>query len=200
MSGDTLWLCCGVFRNEMEELLRTGKISGKLLFLDSMLHMDPLKLEENLTATLESLSKKSVAIVLVYGDCAAHLLDIVKKYRIGRVPVINCAQLLVGRERYRQLMREGAFLVLAEWALGWEHIMKRELGLNKSVARELMGEHRGVLVYLDTGIVPVPHQQLQEFSAYTGLPWRTETVSLDVMLEGLLAAESDMLNTTPISG
>ncbi|MBJ6726349.1 DUF1638 domain-containing protein [Geomesophilobacter sediminis] len=193
MSCGTVWLCCGVLRNEMEELVRRGKIGGELLFLDSMLHMDPLKLEERVAAALERLCETSDTIVLVYGDCGAHLLDLVRKYRIGRVPVINCAQLLVGRARYRRLMQEGAFLVLPEWALRWEQIMKSELGLNRSVAQDLMGEHRGVLVYLDTGIVQVPQRQLQAFSSYTGLPWRVEAVDLDVMLESLLAARAESL-------
>lgn len=68
--------------------------------------------------------------------------------------------------------------------------MKHELGLNKALAHDLMGEHRGLLVYLDTGLVPVPEQHLQEFSSYTGLPWRLEKVTLDTMLATLLAART----------
>lgn len=188
MNSAAIWLCCGVLRNEMEEFFHKGKIGGELICLDSMLHMEPLMLEKKVEEALGRLSGRAGRIVLVYGDCAAHLLDIVKKYRVGRVPVINCAQLLVGRERYRQLMHEGAFLVLPEWALRWEHIMKTELGLSEPVAHDLMGEHREVLVYLDTGIVPAPERQLREFSAFTGLPWKVETVSLDTMLATLLAA------------
>ncbi|GFO57035.1 hypothetical protein GMSM_40420 [Geomonas sp. Red276] len=190
MNGGTLWLSCGVLRNEMEELLREGKIGGELFVLDSMLHMEPVRLERELTSALARLDEKNGTLVLVYGDCSAHLLDIAKRYRVGRVAAINCAQLLVGRQRYRQLMQEGAFLVLPEWALRWEHIMKRELGLDETVAHGLMGEHRGVLVYLDTGIVGVPERQLREFSSYTGLPWRVEPVSLDTMLESLLQARA----------
>jgi len=190
MTPHTVWLCCGVVSAEMEELQRRGLIAGELLFLDSMLHMDPPFLEATLTAALESRSGQPDTLVLVYGDCAAHMLDLVRRFRVGRVSVINCAQLLLGRERYRQLMREEAFLVLPEWARRWEHIMKSELGLNEEVARGLMGENRGVLVYLDSGLVPVPEQQLAAFSAYSGLPWRVEKVNLDCMLATLLAAQA----------
>lgn len=190
MSGHPVWLSCGVVRVEMEELLRLGLIEGELLFLDSMLHMDPPLLEAKLTAALEQNPGQSGSLVLVYGDCSAHMLDLVRRFHVGRVSVINCAQLLLGRERYRQLMREEAFLVLPEWARRWEHIMKSELGLNEEVARGLMGENRGVLVYLDSGLVPVPQQQMAAFSAYSGLPWRVEKVTLDCMLAELLAAEA----------
>ncbi len=194
MTPRTVWLSCGVVRAEMEELQRRGLIDGELLFLDSMLHMDPPLLEARLTAALEQNVDQPGCLVLVYGDCSAHMLDLVSRFHVGRVPVINCAQLLLGRERYRQLMREEAFLVLPEWARRWEHIMKNELGLNKEVAHGLMGENRGVLVYLDSGLTPVPEQHLVEFSAYSGLPWRVETVTLDCMLAALLEAQSVACN------
>lgn len=190
MTPRTVWLSCAVVRAEMEELLRRGLIEGELLFLDSMLHMDPPLLEEKLTAALEQSTGQPGCLVLVYGDCSAHMLDLVRRFRVGRVKVINCAQLLLGRERYRQLMREEAFLILPEWAQRWEHIMKSELGLTKEVAHGLMGENRGVLVYLDSGLTPVPEQHLVEFSAYSGLPWRVETVTLDCMLATLLDAQA----------
>ena len=190
MTPHTVWLCCGVVRAEMEELQRLGLIEGELLFLDSMLHMNPPLLEAKLTAALEARSGQPGTLVLVYGDCSAHMLDLVRRFRVGRVSIINCAQLLLGRARYRQLMREDAFLVLPEWARRWEHIMKSELGLNEEVARGLMGENRGVLVYLDSGLVPVPEEQLAAFSAYSGLPWRVEKVNLEPMLAALLAAQA----------
>lgn len=191
MSDRTIWLSCGVVSAEMEELQRRGLIDGELLFLDSMLHMDPPQLETQLTATLEREEGSCGCLVLVYGDCSARMLDLVRRFHVGRVAVINCAQLLVGRDRYRQLMREKAFLVLPEWARRWENIMKDELGLDREMAHDLMGDNRGVLVYLDTGLLPVPKQQLQEFSSYTGLPWRIDEVSLDIMLATLLAAREE---------
>jgi len=91
-------------------------------------------------------------------------------------------------------MREEAFLILPEWSKRWEHIMKNELGLNSSVAHDLLGENRGVLVYLDTGLVTIPEQNLIEFSAFSGLPWRVEKVTLDLMLVALLQAHADAMN------
>jgi len=190
MKNSTAWLSCGVVRAEMEELTRRGLIKGKLRFFDSMLHMDPPKLEAVLGAALGKPLDQVDCLVLVYGDCSAGMLDLVRKFRVGRVDAINCAQLLVGRERYRQLMREEAFLVLPEWARRWDHIMKTELGLDPEVARGLMGENRGVLVYLDTGLVPIPEKDLQNFAAYCGLPWRVEQVGLEMFLQALLAAET----------
>ncbi len=194
-----IWICCGVIQGEMEELLRRGSISGRLVFLDSLLHMNPCMLEERLTAILERIPGDDKRVVMVYGDCTPHLFDLSRRFQAGRVPAINCAQLLVGRERYRRLMQEEAFLVLPEWATRWEQIMKNELGLDGTIARDLMREHRAVLVYLDTGLVPIPERQLQEFSAYTGLPWRVERLTLDTMLEMLISAQDESLRSKNIA-
>jgi hypothetical protein len=190
MSASTVWLGCGVLRPELEELLRLGKIRGELRLLDSMLHMNPLKLESTLSDAIERLYPEGGRVVLVYGDCCPRMLDLVARRRVGRVNAINCAQMLVGRDHYRELMREQAFMLLPEWTPRWEEIFRIELGLTKDVARDLMGDNRGSLVYLDTGLAPVPRQALADCAAYTGLPLRVERVSLESLLKILLEAQS----------
>lgn len=190
MSTDTVWLSCGVLRAEVEALHRSGQIGGTLLFLDSMLHMRPQTLETTLLATLERSAPEGGRLVLVYGDCCSRMLDLVRALRVGRVGAVNCAQLLLGHARYRELMRARSFMLLPEWAQRWKEVMQTELGLLPGVAQELMQEHRGELVYLDTGLVPVPREELQGCAAYTGLPWRVEPVGLDHLLTLLLQAEA----------
>jgi hypothetical protein len=98
--------------------------------------------------------------------------------------------MLLGRARYRELMHAQSFMLLPEWAVRWKEILQEELGLPPTVARDLMRENRAELVYLDTGLVPVPREELAAFAAYTGLPWRVEPVSLDHLLALLLEAEA----------
>ncbi|MBK8475658.1 MAG: DUF1638 domain-containing protein [Opitutaceae bacterium] len=186
----TVWLCCGVLRAELEALHHQGRLGGELRFLDSMLHMSPPRLQANLETALGQPGSAGGRLVLVYGDCCSRMLDLVREYRVGRVNAINCAQMLVGRARYRELMHEQAFMLLPEWAHRWREIMRVELGLSPEVARDLMRENRREIVYLDTGLAPVPHPELAECAAYTGLPCRIEPVALDHLLALLLEAES----------
>jgi hypothetical protein len=153
--------------------------------------MVPQRLEELLPAAVNKYNTEDVRIVLVYGDCSSRMLDIVKQYRIGRVDAINCTQMLLGKERYRELMKAESFMLLPEWAMKWRHIMKTELGLSREVARDLMGENRRELVYLDTGLVEIPVKELEECSEYTGLPWRIEKVTLDNLLNLMLKARDN---------
>lgn len=190
MSVSTRWISCGVLRLELEELFRQGKIQGELVFLDSMLHMVPPQLGTLLQRRLEQGAATEGRTVVVYGDCCPRMLNLVQEHKVGRVHAINCAQMLVGKERYRELMRERAFMMLPEWARRWKDVFRKELGLSRNVARDLMGDNRGKIVYLDTGLLPVPEADLQDCSEYTGLAWRVEKVGLDAMLEMLLEAES----------
>ena len=182
-----------MLRHELEQLHREGRIAGELVFLDSMLHMNPPLLESTLREALKRDAGGAHPLVLVYGDCSARMLDLVRQFRVGRADAINCAQFLLGKKRYRELMREEAFLVLPEWGTRWEEVMKDALGPNPVTARGVLQENRGVLVYLDTGVVPVPHRTLADFSAYSGLPCRVETVTLETALAGLLEAQARAL-------
>lgn len=197
--SSTVWLSCGVLRAELQALHDQGRIRGQLMFLDSMLHMDPPRLEQILHTLLGKQAATPHCLVLVYGDCCSRMLDLTRQFHAGRVNAINCAQLLLGRVRYRRLMQQQAFMVLPEWAVRWKEIMHHELGLTEQVAQDLMGEHRGMLVYLDTGLIPVPAEELEAFAHYCGLPWHSESITLDTMLEMLLTAETEA-QTVHLSG
>ncbi len=185
MSDAIVWLSCGVLRAEMEYLLKTGRISGKLICLESMLHMEPEKLETVLNSYLQRPGPMGGRLVLVYGDCCPRMLDLVRQYRVGRVDAMNCAQLLVGRERYRELMKQEAFLLLPEWAVRWRKIMEVELGLTPGIAIDFMKDNRKEIVYLDTGVNPVPYPHIHDCAAFSGLPWRIEKITLEPLVSSL---------------
>ncbi len=178
MNGPTIWICCGVLRAEMEALQCAGKISGEVYFLDSMLHMAPQELDVSIRQIFDRLGA-SGRIVLVYGDCCPSMRELAQHDGVTRVNAVNCVEMLLGPARYHQLMCEQAFVLLPEWTLRWKEIIQHELGLSAEVAPSFMRECHRSLVYLDTGLVPVPQPSIEECAAYTGLPWRIETVALD---------------------
>jgi hypothetical protein len=192
MSMQTVWLSCGVLRAELTELHRRGDIGGELCFVDSMLHMVPQQLQATLETALGRPREEGDRLVLVYGDCCGRMLDLVRQFHVGRVAAINCAQMLVGHVRYRELMRAQAFILLPEWATRWQEAMQTELGLSPQVARDLMRDSRGELVYLDAGLSPIPHRALADCAAYSGLTCRVESVGLDHLLRLLLDADASV--------
>jgi hypothetical protein len=190
MNADTAWLSCGVLRAEIEALRDAHAIDGELHFFDSMLHMQPDRLERTLEPEVERLTQMGRRVILVYGDCCARMLDLARRPGVGRVAAINCAQMLVGHARYRELMRANAFLLLPEWAARWPEAMRHDLGLVGDLGHALMRDTRRELVYLDTGLCPVPEAALLECSRFAGLPTRVEKAPLDHLLRYLTEAEA----------
>lgn len=183
---ETLWVVCGVLQAEVEELRRRGRLQGEFCFLNSMLHMEPLRLEATLKGIHE---RKNQPVVFVYGDCCPAMLQLSSRPGAGRVGGINCCQLLLGRARYRELMHKEAFIMLPEWTKRWKEIIEQELGLGEAVARDLFQDNRGTVVYLDTGLVPIPEKELNACAEYIGLPIQMEQVGLEHLLEELNNAE-----------
>jgi hypothetical protein len=169
-----LWLVCGVLQAEIAHLLARQQLPGRAIYLNSMLHMEPLKLDKVLVellsthrsppglgkstaataATGATLASHSTAatvtptyidcpLVLVYGDCCPQMYELSQLSLVCRVNAINCAQMLVGKARYRQLMAQEAFMLLPEWSRRWREIFEQELGLSPALGKEMLGEHRG---------------------------------------------------------
>lgn len=185
MTANTITcLACGVFRLEMEALARQGQLDINLHLLESMLHMKPAQLEQELERVMAA--RPDDRFLVLYGDCHPHMHEMQARDNVSKVAGINCCEILLGREAYRQLRKEQAFIFLPEWTLRWHEVFAHELGFNKpEVARAFMNEHRKRLVYVDTGVMPVPERTLQEISAYFAMPVTVLPASLDTLLQGI---------------
>jgi hypothetical protein len=89
--------------------------------------------------------------------------------------------MVLGHDEYRRLLREGAFFLLPEWAAQGDKYFKHELGLNRENATSLMRDSHRKLLYLDTGVAPIPERGLRSVASYCGLPWEVLPVSLDAL-------------------
>jgi len=181
-------VACSVFRDELEALRKRGELDLPVRYLDSMLHMRPKRLETQLTAAVGEEQANCQAVVLVYGDCHAYMNEQVCTDAVARTAGINCCEILLGASRYRELRREGHFFLLPEWARRWKEILHRELGLHGENARDFMQEMHTRLLYLDTGLRPIPTEHLEEASRMTGLPWDVLEVPLDHLAASIRSA------------
>jgi hypothetical protein len=168
-----------VLQAEVEWLAKTNWPEVDLRFLDSMLHMSPDKLSEHLNSLVQGELRQGHNIILVYGDCCLGMAAMEQLPGVVRVRGSNCCAQLLGSAEYRRLSHGGSFFLLPEWARRWQRVFSLELGLNHDNAKSLMGDMHRKLVYLDTGVVPVPEKELRECSHYCGLPWEVLNVSLE---------------------
>ena len=170
-------IACSVLRLEIESLIRDLFPEAKVLFMDSMLHMSP----EKLFTCLESkLQEEQSPALLIYGDCHPFMKDMEKKFSCLRTPSINCAHLLLGDELYFRFRNQKVFLFLPEWTKRWKEIFQKHLGFSDPErASEFMHENQKELVYLDTGLIPVPKETLTEISIFFKMQVGVHRVSLE---------------------
>ena len=177
-------LACGVFKMELAELAKQGKLDCDLITLESMLHMKPAKLEQEMERVMATGSKDK--FLILYGDCHPGMHEMQNRENATRVVGINCCDILLGSQAYRELQKDQAFIFLPEWTLRWQDVFAHELGFEKpEVAQAFMKEYRKQLVYVDTGVIPVPDKALRDISEFFNMPIKIQPISLDIFLLGI---------------
>jgi hypothetical protein len=182
-------VACSIFREEIEALRELGEIEIPFRYLDSMMHMCPNVLESSMEVVLTEEQKRGRGVLALYGDCHPRMVNWEQQAVISRTTGLNCCEILLGGESYRRLRSERVFFLLPEWAKRWKTVFRKGLGLTADNARDLMGEMHTRLVYLDTGLVPVPEEHLRSISEFTGLPWEVLKVSLEPLLSAIREAQ-----------
>jgi PAS domain S-box-containing protein len=98
---------------------------------------------------------------------------------IVRTPGINCCEIILGSEKYRRFRKDGAFIILPEWAERWKEAFVDYMGFKTSKSiRPFMGEMHQKLIYVDTGLQKKNNLLFNEISDYLGLPLEVHTSSL----------------------
>jgi hypothetical protein len=187
MNKPLVVICCSVLCREIEAVLHRDCSDTEIIFIDSMLHMHPEKLHQTMEETLSG--KPGCACLIVYGDCHAYMKEIEKRPHCARTRAVNCSELLLGQELYKKYRNEKTFLFFPEWTVRWREIFQQKLGFSDpTLAREFMQENRNSLVYLDTGISPVPEKEIQEIAVFFGMPVQIIPVSLKYLQETVASA------------
>ncbi|MFH0881214.1 MAG: DUF1638 domain-containing protein [Lentisphaerota bacterium] len=177
-------LACGVFKMELAALTKQGELDCDIITLESMLHMKPAKLEQEMERAMATGPKDK--FLILYGDCHPGMHKMQNRENATRVAGINCCDILLGKEAYRKLQKDQAFIFLPEWTLRWHNLFTHELGFEKpEVAQAFMNEHRKRLVYADTGVMPLPDKTLRDISEFFNMPVEIQPISLDILLLGM---------------
>jgi hypothetical protein len=169
MATNIIIIACSIFKNEIEHLKTLGKIKVPVVYINSMLHMVPRELQQVLDEKLDEY--KRYKIVLVFGDCHARMVDYEKNKNVVRTQGINCCEILMGTDSYKRVRKEGAFILLPEWADRWTEVFMDYMGFKRqSELKSFMTDMHKKLVYVDTGFQKRNTPLLNQISEYTGLP------------------------------
>lgn len=177
MKREIAVICCSVIRNEVKHIFSHDYPDLKVEFLDSALHMQPKKLQNTLKDKLDS---ENLPTLVIYGDCCSSMSNFEEEYKCIRTNAVNCNELLLGKEKFREFRKRKSFLFLPEWIERWKEIFMNELGFsNADLARSLMRDNIEHLYYIDTGVSKVPTEILKEIEEYFKMPISVVTVTMD---------------------
>ncbi len=193
-------ICCSVFKAEILALKKHHWPNLSIRFMSSMLHMKPDLLAVQVEAAVKEELLKQRKVLLIYGDCSIKMEALTQHPDVIRLSGNNCCHQILGQEKYRQLSHEGAFFIFPEWAKIWKHIFSKELGLNHTNAAGLMGDIHRKLIYLDTGLLPVPMDELEKCSQYCELPLKILPVSLEPLRMQIQKALDTLTHTDTALG
>lgn len=178
-------VACSIFRREIDSLQARGELALPFHYLDSMLHMVPEKLCFLLNMQIDRMLGRNGHTVLLYGECHPTMHEQEKQKGVRRVKGVNCCEIILGRETYRSYLKKGTFFLMPEWVQRWETVFRKGLGLSETTAKNLMATMHTHLLYLDTQVQSVPETLLAEISRFTGLNWRSVSVSLNHLRDGI---------------
>lgn len=178
-------LSCAVFRAALNQLIGSGQLNIPIIYMDSMLHMNPEKLYLKMTDRIEKMWEEYDAILLLYGDCHPFINDDYDEKNVKRVEGCNCFEILLGRELYREMRHKGAFFAMDEWVPRWEEIFIKEMGLTEKNAPIFMREIHSKIVYLELGLKKDLSKDIQNLSQFTGLQVQTLAITTNKLLESI---------------
>ena len=108
-------IACGVFKPTIEYLqLERRYLNLRLTYLLSKLHLKPQELKRLLLREITKAKKRNERIICLYGDCFPDIDDFCQEHGVIKVPGHYCYEMLLGSDRFRQILNEMAGTYFAE--------------------------------------------------------------------------------------
>lgn len=142
-------IACAVFKPALE-YLQLGKryLNLRLTYLPPNLHLSPQELKNRLLKEITSAQKRNEWVICLYGECFPGTDDFCKQHMAIKVPGHYCYEMLLGNERFRQLINEmaGTYFAEKDLILNFEEYCVRPLELHdEEMRRYCFGQYRRLL-------------------------------------------------------
>jgi hypothetical protein len=144
-------IACAVFMPAIEHLQLKEKYPNmRLTYLPARLHLRPEELKKHLQREVSRAQAKGERIILLYGDCFPDIDDFCKRHSIIKVPGSYCYEMLLGSERFKQLIDEttGTYFLEEELIINFEDFCMGPLDLKDEEMRRQCFEHYKKLLYI----------------------------------------------------
>ena len=166
--GITHIIACAVFMLAIENLQLKKKYDNmRLTYLPARLHLRPAELKKRLQQEVSRAKAKGERIICLYGECFPGIDDFCKRHRIIKVPGSYCYEMLLGSERFKQLIDEtaGTYFLEEGLIINFEDFCMGPLELKDEEMRRQCFEHYKKLLYIrqpsDKNLVPRANELAQ---------------------------------------
>ena len=149
---------CSVLKEELEQLVKQGKLEADLVFVSKYFHVDYQAMEKNLRKILETtLNRFSGKVVLVYGDLCLgqnnEMKKLAEEYGIVKVDAVNCIDCqLGGKGKYFEADPEHNLMFMGPGMIEFFKHMKEKMmkeGIDEEAFANVFSGIKGI-VLLDT--------------------------------------------------
>jgi len=174
-----IFISCGIFKEELEYLLREKGLDWNIIFLDAALHVNFDKLKMELVQTLEKYSKEGTKLKVLYGHCHPEIMEILEKYEAKKIKAGNCLEAIIGADEIKRLDSEAkSFFLTVGWINNWRNMFDLGKADFDFDFKSMFVNYKRIVVF-DSHIVPIDEGSVREFSEFTGLPVERISISLD---------------------
>jgi hypothetical protein len=168
-------IACGIFRQELEQIVKEAKLSVDIEYLDPGLHNDPKCLENELTKAIsERRQKEQNNIVIIYGDVCLGFQNEMKvlteNYGLVKVDALNCIDcLLGGKGKVLEIDPKHEYFFLNPAWIELE-FGNRDKTKNIEEAQDEFSVLTGLFLLDTLGDLDDYSKDIEEICEYTGLP------------------------------
>jgi len=154
-------IACTVFKPALENLHVRKRYPDLLLtYLPSNLHLKTQELKKRLLKEVTAAKKRGERVICLYGDCFPDIDSFCEQHAVVKVPGHYCYEMLLGSERFTQLIDEMAGTYFAEKELiqNFEDYCVRPLELHDEDMRKYCFKQYRRLLYVrqpsDPDLIP----------------------------------------------
>ena len=173
-------IACAVFKPALEHLRLTKRYPQlRVTYLTSRLHNMPQELEKRLLKEVLLWRKRGERIVCLYGECFPDMNDFCRRLGLARVAGIHCDEILLGRERFQEIIHEvtGTYFLERDLIVNFGKYCRKPLELDDIEIREALFRHYRRLLYLRQPSDPDLTPRVCRIADFLGL--RFETTDVD---------------------
>ena len=180
-------LCCHGLQVEVEETLRrlqrrdiTIETFPTLCYQSRVSTTDPI-------AAMHRLLERAEQFVAICMNCCWGKLDTPHaRERMVAIRLETQGEAFLGADATIRALDEGCFITHRGWLEQWRSTIEVEWGFDRDTARAFYAQSSRKILLLDTGIVPIEVDRVEELSEFLALPVETRFVGIS-HLEALLA-------------